>query len=502
MGGEGNGAAANGNVVSGGAVGLKADGLVSRKGDTCGETNSKQTGLEEKMDDGSKGLIGRFSRWIGIDSPRGRAILTVKVCVFMDMFSVGLFVPLLPYYWKELGVRTEFLGLITSTYQISQIASGVVMGYVSDHIFGAKNVLLISFIGSFLSYTLAGLSFQNSIIATLVLSRVIVGLVKQTMTISRAITTGLTTKEGGERTTMLSHIRACSTFAFMIAPTLGGLLAKHFNMATPAYLAGFLFLPNAAMVYMFLPGKGGGVALSEKETHKKAVQRSESTVDSIANLLSRKGLGQLTCIKFMYNVFGSALFALGSRYVADKYTLEPHHMGYLSSYQSVISLISQMFLVGDVSKRLGEERTLHIAFTASVALSVVEGCNSSVYVYVALVPFRTLAMSLISQMFESLFILIMPDSEAASMLGTLGLLKAVARVTGPLYGGLLLGHLSAMFGHNARPIVEGAHDLLILLALLCYFPLHARRSATTASAANKCAEAEAESAAASDKKKD
>jgi len=30
--------------------------------------------------------------------------------VFLDMVGVGLFVPLLSYYWKDLGVRPELLG--------------------------------------------------------------------------------------------------------------------------------------------------------------------------------------------------------------------------------------------------------------------------------------------------------------------------------------------------------------------------------------------------------
>ena len=45
--------------------------------------------------------------------------------VFLDMVGVGLFVPLLSYYWKDLGVRPELLGVVQSTYQLSQIASGV-----------------------------------------------------------------------------------------------------------------------------------------------------------------------------------------------------------------------------------------------------------------------------------------------------------------------------------------------------------------------------------------
>jgi len=37
------------------------------------------------------------------------------------MIGVGIFVPMLSYYWKELGVRTELMGFVSSAYNISQV---------------------------------------------------------------------------------------------------------------------------------------------------------------------------------------------------------------------------------------------------------------------------------------------------------------------------------------------------------------------------------------------
>ena len=91
------------------------------------------------------------------------------------MVGVGLFVPLLSYYWKDLGVRPELLGVVQSTYQLSQIASGVVIGWVGDHILGRKNVLLLSLLGSAVSYSMAAMAWQTSTIALLVCSRCTVG---------------------------------------------------------------------------------------------------------------------------------------------------------------------------------------------------------------------------------------------------------------------------------------------------------------------------------------
>ena len=49
----------------------------------------------------------QLNAWLDVDSPRGRAIATIKLAVFLDMIGVGIFVPMLQYYWKELGKQTE-----------------------------------------------------------------------------------------------------------------------------------------------------------------------------------------------------------------------------------------------------------------------------------------------------------------------------------------------------------------------------------------------------------
>jgi MFS transporter, DHA1 family, tetracycline resistance protein len=221
-----------------------------------------------------------------------RSLFVVKCVVFFDMLAVGIFVPLLSYYWKELGIRSEMLGLVTSIYQLSQIVSGVILGWVGDHILGRKAVLLLSFSGSAVSYLLAGIAYQYSKeegsrqygIIILIVSRVIVGLVKQTMTISKAVITSLVSDS--DRTKSLSHLRACGTLAFMIGPSLGGLLAKWFDRSVPAFVAAGIFAVIYLLAAMMLSpqdmsdtsGDGNKV---KTQAEKQALSKSEGTLMQI-----------------------------------------------------------------------------------------------------------------------------------------------------------------------------------------------------------------------------
>lgn len=75
-----------------------------------------------------------------------------------------------------MACSTESYGLMASAYSLSQIVGGLVLGTLSDHVMSRRSVLLLSFVGSAISYGLVGLSRS---LRMLLLARVIVGLVKQ-----------------------------------------------------------------------------------------------------------------------------------------------------------------------------------------------------------------------------------------------------------------------------------------------------------------------------------
>ena len=230
-----------------------------------------------------------------ISSKKDRSLFIVKGAVFLDMLAVGIFVPLLPYYWKELGIRSEILGLVTSIYQLSQIISGVILGWIGDHVIGRKAVLLLSFAGSAVSYFLAGIAYycvedENSKqkgIIILIISRVLVGLVKQTMTISRAVITSLATD--ADRTASLSHLRACGTLAFMIGPSVGGMLAKWFDKSVPAFVAAAMFAFNYLLA-MLLISQNEMDGQPEEEDGRAAKPRPDAVEKSAASGAGRNAV--------------------------------------------------------------------------------------------------------------------------------------------------------------------------------------------------------------------
>ena len=103
----------------------------------------------------------------------------IEFVSFLDALGVALVITLIPFFTKELGVGAFGFGAITSLYGFCQIIGGSIIGYLSNGILSRKMILLISSIGSGVSYAL--LLIRGSI-TSLVVSRVLIGLIKQSTT--------------------------------------------------------------------------------------------------------------------------------------------------------------------------------------------------------------------------------------------------------------------------------------------------------------------------------
>ena len=70
-------------------------------------------------------LCSRLCYFAGVDTVHGRQLTVIIAAVFLDMLAVSFFVPLLPFYWKQLGIRPELLGFVSSVYSLSQVEAPV-----------------------------------------------------------------------------------------------------------------------------------------------------------------------------------------------------------------------------------------------------------------------------------------------------------------------------------------------------------------------------------------
>ena len=325
------------------------------------------------------------------DSSNEKHINLILLTVFLDMVGVALVVPSLIFRWKDVGISTERLGAVQSIYSVSQLVGGMAIGYLGDRVLGRKDVLLLSFGGSAVSYWLVGAADS---VELLVLSRVIVGLVKQTMTCASALLTRLSSD--ATRAQIFGRLSSASTAAFLAGQSVGGVLSSRFGRRVPCFVASALFMLNVVLIACFLPndrpsrkppakngtgpdasaraadsnscggGSGSGSSSSSSSSSGSAPSSaalamkfaptprpppatpaaSAAPVPSIwhSRLMSHLGGfasafrgvgGRVLMLRLLYAFLMRSTYALHSVYETQRWELTPADTGFLSSYKQV-----------------------------------------------------------------------------------------------------------------------------------------------------------------------
>lgn len=422
--------------------------------------------------------------------------LYLKFLVFLDFFAVSLIVPLLSSYFRDAGVDTKLYGLISSLYSASQLIGGIAIGFIADNI-SKRNVLLISFIGSGISYFIVGTS---SSLYLLFGSRVLVGLVKQTISTSTAAFTELTPTNPEERTRHLSHISALTTSAFIVGPSLGGIL-YNFHRSLPAIVASSCFALNTVICFFLLPQneimefKQKNSALKSNCNHldssseingKSSETKLGNMWKTFKELLAYPSLGRVLMCRILLIFVESSMSSRNViNYYETKFGLETYQIGFMSSGTMCVSILVQVFLLswvlryfhGNVdTKRPLTDASQYTAPDISVyedlmilSIGVVIyseifeqfSSNFPIFCAMSLLP-NIITRTILSEVSKSAFTLAVPPDHIGKALGVFNTVTTGLGIVAPLYGALVFDYFG---GVKTKAGVSACHFALLLACI-------------------------------------
>jgi MFS family permease len=371
--------------------------------------------------------------------------VSLPLLVFIDMFAVSLVVPLLFQYYKAAGIQRadqrEWLGSLFTT---SQIAGGLTMGFLSDaKILTRRTILFLSFGGSALSYAL----IVYGGLTALIFSRMIVGLVKQTMTVARTILTKSTSSYN--RSVHIGRLTAASTIAWIAGPSVGALLYKYVDTRAPALVACALFCCNLLLAALILKPDEDNDDDSFNDDHGNNNQDSshngetqQGALKIFSNLkqcFTSKQLGSavLATLLMTWVTKATNYSQLGSFY-EEMYGLEPHHRGYISSYQQALQFVVNVWLVTPVMQFTGGERRAICICTAVLTVAVFLESRQSLPLFIfAICPILSLCFAISDLSLQALVTHVAPTHSIFSVLAALDVLQNAVSVGVPFYRTLL-----------------------------------------------------------------
>lgn len=401
-----------------------------------------------------------------------------KIIVFFDYLAVALVVPLLSSYFRDAGVSKMLFAYISSTYQIAQLFGGVVIGAASDSL-SKRSILLLSFVGSAASYMLVGLTGNTYVLFG---SRVLVGLVKQTMTVTTSTISELTAHDKELRARELGQFSAAATLSFVVGPSAGSVLYKQ-NPMLPCVCAAALFMVNIVICLIFFPSSlegadsgGDGVQKRVTRSATKAKKGGDAKIKegtstggggsgeylsmaknslmnffiSVIDLCKNPEVGYIVCLQILYGfVQNSMSYRHILNYLEDRFNIETYQYGFISSYGAIAGIVADVFLVPLFSRVFKTQNKPYATITLCVMLiavaNLMEAASPTIYdyVYMSMLP-SMLCANLVASSMKVAFLAAVPSTDTGKAQGVVGILQSLSGIVAPIYGTAVMTNGAAM----------------------------------------------------------
>ncbi len=377
-----------------------------------------------------------------------KKLFSVILVVFIDLLGFSLILPLLPYYAKTFAADSFTTGLLVAAYALAQLIGAPVLGRLSDR-YGRRPILLVSIFGTFLGFLLLGFA---TTLWMLFVSRIIDGITGGNLSIAQAYITDVT--DAKSRSQGLGLIGAAFGIGFIIGPVVGGILSQ-WGYAVPAFAAATLSFANLILIYAWLPE-----SLTPEMRAAEHVQRPAVTLSALLAALQRPFSGSLLISRFVFGLAFATFQTIFSLYALLKFNLNARDTGFVLAYVGVLSVITQGFLVGYITKRVRED-ILIVAGVAILMLTLIGwAVTPSLLILLIIMAPNSMAFGLLNTLLSSTLTKSVEPHEIGGILGLSASIESSTRIIAPTIGGFLLQQVGTW--------APGAASAALMAGLLIY----------------------------------
>lgn len=364
-------------------------------------------------------------------SARKPALAFIFVTLFLDIFGMGLIIPILPKLIEQLSggnvaAASHTYGLLISVAGLMQFLCAPLLGSLSDR-FGRRAVILTSLFGSGLDYLL--LAFAPTV-PWFFLGRIVAGMTSANITAANAYIADVSPPE--KRAANFGLVAAAFGLGFIAGPALGGLLG-HYGLRVPFYAAAGMTLLNWLYGMFVLPES------LPVEQRRAFDWKRANPIGSFVALRKHPELLGLTETYFLINVAHQVFPATWVLYTSYRYGWTPKEVGLSLALVGVMAVIVQGGLARKIIPKLGERRSIVIGLTNATFFLTTYGLATQgwmVYVLLVVGSIGGIAMPAL----QGLVSRSVPLNEQGAVQGALASLASLAGIVGPLVATGLFGH--------------------------------------------------------------
>lgn len=380
-----------------------------------------------------------------------RTLAIILLIVFTDLIGFGIVIPLLPLYAETMHPTPAQFALLMATFSLMQLIFSPVLGRVSDRV-GRRPVLLISLAGAVMGYLLFAVA---DTFALLVASRVVAGIAGAHIATAQAVIADVTPPE--QRARGMGLIGAAFGLGFIAGPALAGLLVR-LSPAAPGFAAAVFSACAMILTALLLPESLPPARRGGREGWRPLVPAFlQAWRDPTVAPLLAVSLTVITGLSAFEMTFAQLVYR--------RFGLTPGNIAFLFAYVGGLAVLMQVFLVGRLARRLGEQRLLLVGLTSSAGGLFLLAVQPTFPAFLAVLPVHAFGQAMVLPALSALISRSRTNAEQGETLGAYQGAASLARVLGPIAGQLALGHLgltapALLAGGCATAAAVGAFVLL------------------------------------------
>jgi len=405
--------------------------------------------------------------------PPGFGVIWTTVAV--DLIGFGIVMPILPQYAERFGVTATVIGLLMSSFSLAQLIFAPVLGRLSDRI-GRKPVILVSLFGTALGSFLTGAAGS---VWVLFAGRLLDGASGASVSVAQAAVADVAPAD--QRTRLMGLLGAAFGLGFVAGPALGALAALG-GPHVPFFVASGLAFVNGLVAIKRLP---------ETRPTARITEDAELDGERLADAPALDGPGlsepahlrvphgdaldappaaeahailRLIAVAFAGLLAFSAFEATFALLAQDRFDLELSSTALVFTVIGMALVAVQAGLVGPVTTRLGETRTLRAGLVANGVGLLVLALDAGWLGLIVALALLVVGQGLITPTLSSA-VAGRAGAQRGQWLGWQQSAGGVARVIGPAVGGALFQHVGV-----GAPYVAGAVAVGVALTLVPGLP--------------------------------
>jgi DHA1 family tetracycline resistance protein-like MFS transporter len=385
---------------------------------------------------------------------RGTAVAFIFVTILLDMFALGLIMPILPklvesFVDNDTARAARIFGLFGTAWALMQFFFSPILGGLSDR-FGRRPVVLLSNFGLGLDYVL--MAMAPSLI-WLFVGRVISGITSASVSTAFAYIADITPPE--KRAAVFGKVGAAFGAGFILGPAIGGLLGN-IDPRLPFWAAAALSFANTLYGLLILP---------ESLPHDRRSPfrwKSANPIGALHLLRSDSVLAGLSVVNFVAQLAHVVLPSTFVLYATYRYGWDATTVGLTLAMVGICAMAVQGLAIGPIVRRLGERRALVLGLGCGAAGFLIFGLAPTGPLFWLGIPVMAL-WGVSGAALQALTTQLVKPEQQGQLQGATTSVQSVSQLVGPLLFTLTFAYF---IGAQAPAKLPGAPFLLAAALLL------------------------------------